>query len=524
MIIAPTYDLHAVKVSREPGSGEREPTLLDIVDAVLEAYLNPFQIRFYRDDSDVVLALKSRRIGFSLTVVCKMVRCAAAGLNDVFYFCYDDEIGKEVMDKCAELSMVVNEALVDAGYAPILGPERFSLLKKSVHFLSKKFIKSLGSRPKKARGRQGVIVFDEFAFLPYPMLALEAAMAHLDWGGQIIILSTHFGDQNPFVQLVHWAENQTLDEPSPLGPISYHRVTIIDAVKEGLFRKMCEVRGKPWSQKAEDDWLARKLAEPWADQEYLCIPAKGGDNYLPRHLVESCMEGRRVIRLRLDEGFEKRSEPDQIQFMKDWYRLNMREYFREEYLQHEVYLGWDFARSPVGDLSVLTPLRLNQDLLRDGQIILEMKGVPHNRQLELIRMMAPDMPKMRRMYIDAGSVGSYVGDECVKLFGATRCEKIAVGRPFYKEHFPALRAGFESRKLRLPADVEILSDFAAVTLDKGDPIIPHVREKSASMGSRHADAAVAVLLAYAASRVPKPSFDLRGPKKYPQRGDQWRFM
>ena len=496
-----------------------------VSEAFVSSFFDPYQVEWYNDENEIKLADKSRRTGITFATACKAVTNAITGKCSTYYMCQKEVTAQKFIKECAKITRAINRAIVASGLPSIIDVESRKPIKATkIDYLSGCEIELLSSNPDSARGLQGDVVLDEFAAMPYGMQALAAARALDTLGGRISIISTHQGEHNPFNVLCQQAQAQTPGDVDSPNYISYHRITLIDATRQGYYKRVCRNRGIEWTQEKEDKWLRRKLAEPDAAQEYLCIPSKVGENYIPREMVEACMYGGRVVRLRLEEGFEGKSESEQIKFMADWYRLNVQADFRREYREHEVYLGWDFARSPKGDLSVIVPFRLNKDLVRHAPIVIEMKGVPHNRQIELIRMMAPDMPRIRKGFIDAGAAGNYVGDETLKIFGASRWEKISVGRSFYRENFPALRAGFESRKMLLPADAELLSDFAVVTLDNGEPIVPRIKANSGVMGSRHADAAVAVLLAYAASRVPKPSFDLKTPKNYPERGDKWRFM
>src|SRR3546814_1424375 len=61
----------------------------------------------------------------------------------------------------------------------------------------------LSSRPRSLRGRQGYVIFDEFAFHDDPEELLKAGMAFIIWGGKVLVISTHNGDENPFNQLIN---------------------------------------------------------------------------------------------------------------------------------------------------------------------------------------------------------------------------------------------------------------------------------------------------------------------------------
>ncbi|MCR2726210.1 hypothetical protein NSP06_24420, partial [Salmonella enterica] len=69
-----------------------------------------------------------------------------------------------------------------------------------IRFASGFQVCALSSRPANIRGLQGHVVIDEAAFHPDVQGVLDAATALLIWGGQITIISSHNGKNNPFAQ------------------------------------------------------------------------------------------------------------------------------------------------------------------------------------------------------------------------------------------------------------------------------------------------------------------------------------
>src|SRR3546814_13124008 len=55
-----------------------------------------------------------------------------------------------------------------------------------IRFASGFEIVALSSRPRSLRGRQGYVIFDEFAFHDDPEALLQAGMAFIIWGGKEI--------------------------------------------------------------------------------------------------------------------------------------------------------------------------------------------------------------------------------------------------------------------------------------------------------------------------------------------------
>ena len=61
---------------------------------------------------------------------------------------------------------------------------------------------ALPSRPRSLRGMQGFVIIDEAAFHEDLKELMKAAIALLIWGGRVLVISTHNGEDNYFNQLV----------------------------------------------------------------------------------------------------------------------------------------------------------------------------------------------------------------------------------------------------------------------------------------------------------------------------------
>ena len=108
---------------------------------------------------------------------------------------------------------------------------------------------ALSNRPSNLRGKQGRVIIDEAAFVEDLPELLKAALALLMWGGQVIIISTHDGAENPFNELIQDVRAGNL-------PYSLHRITLDDALSAGLYRRICRVTKQDWTPEAEEAWRA----------------------------------------------------------------------------------------------------------------------------------------------------------------------------------------------------------------------------------------------------------------------------
>ncbi|MCM4741374.1 hypothetical protein MMO21_28185, partial [Escherichia coli] len=94
---------------------------------------------------------------------------------------------------------------------------------------------------------QGDVVIDEAAFHESLDELLKAAMALTMWGARVRIISTHNGVDNLFNQYIQEAREGRKD-------YSVHRITLDDAIADGLYRRICYVTGREWSPESEQKW------------------------------------------------------------------------------------------------------------------------------------------------------------------------------------------------------------------------------------------------------------------------------
>ena len=107
-----------------------------------------------------------------------------------------------------------------------------------IDFASGRKILALSNRPSNLRGKQGRVIIDEAAFVEDLPELFEGGAGPLDVGRQVIIISTHNGADNAFNQLVQDVRAGNL-------PYSPHRITLDDALHDGLYRRICQVTEKP---------------------------------------------------------------------------------------------------------------------------------------------------------------------------------------------------------------------------------------------------------------------------------------
>ena len=69
-----------------------------------------------------------------------------------------------------------------------------------------------------------------------------------------------------------------------------YRVDFDDALRQGLYQKICSERGIAWSGDGQLAWRTQIIAEcDHPDEELFCIPRQtSSESYLPRYVTERC--------------------------------------------------------------------------------------------------------------------------------------------------------------------------------------------------------------------------------------------
>ncbi|MBS3962176.1 MAG: hypothetical protein KGZ61_10170 [Sandarakinorhabdus sp.] len=231
---------------------------------------------------------KSRRIGLTWGLASYAVLRAAAhqsagGMN-AWYMGYDQEMAREFIDVCAMWARVFGIAAEDVDQEVLSDGEK-DVGAFRIRFSSGFKIVALPSVPRALRGKQGLVVIDEAAFHKDLAEVLKAALALLMWGGQVVVVSTHDGVDNPF--------NTLLDEiRSGRRKGETLTITFEDALAAGLFDRIAAVarqKGRPLSM-SRAEWIAdiRDTYGEDAGEELDCIPKSGSGALIKPEDLAAC--------------------------------------------------------------------------------------------------------------------------------------------------------------------------------------------------------------------------------------------
>ncbi len=464
---------------------------MTIEEARKNDILLAYQIAWLKDNSPLKIWEKSRRIGASWVEAFVCARLAAlaksAGGMDCFYMAYEKEMTQQFISDVAFWAKVLQVACNDIEEVVIKDEDKDVLMYK-IRFDSGFEVWALPSKARLLRSKQGHFVFDEAAFADEFHEILKAAHAFRIWGGSISILSTHNGEDNPFNQLIQDIKNGKKKW-------SLHHTTIEDALDDGLYKRICKVQNKDWSEEAQKEWLAELLEEAgeFADEEYYCIPTRAGARYFSAELIRSvAVKDKPVFRFAAEDSFTfEKAEKREKQILK-WFKE-----VKPTLLSTDlpVCAGEDFARS--GDITVLHFDTELTDGSTDTLCEIELRNVPFEQQKKFINLCFDTLKNFDGAAFDSRGNGQMIAEWAAQEYPGCIFQ-VMLTRSWYAENFPHLKAAFEDGKSNIPDDSFIKDDYRVVGLVQGIPLI--TERTGGGRSKRHGDSCVAKVMAHFAHR------------------------
>ena len=431
--------------------------------------LLPYQQRWVADSSPLKLHEKGRRIGLSWAEAYDNVVHAGAGRGDVYYQSYAHDMTAGFIDDCAgwAADLQVGADVVGETFLELDG-EKIPAFR--LPFASGKQIYAVTSAPRafRSKGRPGDrAVLDEAAFVDDLSESLKAALAFLTWGGAVRVISTHNGEGSEFNTLA-----RAIEEGDRSG--SLHTTTFQAAVAEGLYRRICQVTGRVWSQAAEDAWVAEIYATygDGADEELDCVPSPLGSAWLGWQLIRSCEH-------------EDAGNPDLFE------------------APGVTYIGNDIGRRR--DLWVAWVLHMVGDVAWTREVSILRNASFSDQDDELDRLVAKYNPV--RVAMDQTGMGEKPVEDAKRRYGEYRVEGVILTGPRRLVLATALKERFEDKTWRGPIDGDARKDLHSVKKEAGATGGPRLVVDEAQKES-HADRFWAAALAAGAASTPhvKPAY------------------
>jgi phage FluMu gp28-like protein len=475
------------------------------LDPLAEGILMKHQAAWLADHSPLKLAEKGRRTGITFaealdsTLIAMSTR--SAGGDNTWYIGDTKDKGLEFCAVCARFAKAIAKELVaieefvfddqqDDGSSRAIAAYR-------IRFKSGFQIAALSSRPANIRGLQGRVVIDEAAFHPNVRGVIDACNALLIWGGTIRIISTHNGATNAFNELIREARAGRYD-------YSIHTITFDDAVENGLYERVCLIKGWKATPEGKAEWYNR-VRRSFGNrteamrEELDAIPREGDGVAIPLAWIEACSrQEHKVLRW---------SPPaaDFVDWAEERRRASMQAWI-EEHLAPElarlpnvqVSVGGDFAMRQ--DRSAYPVGYVGQQLQRVAAFIVELRQCPYDQQKQVLFWIITGLRKFNRAVLDANGNGMVLAQEARQRFGADRVIELMPNDVWFREVGPKFRAAFEDRTIEIPADLDVRDDLRQLREARGIIKVPSdVRTEGTDGGRRHADTAVALMNFFSAT-------------------------
>ncbi|WP_099571696.1 hypothetical protein, partial [Stenotrophomonas maltophilia] len=449
---------------------------------------------------DIAVCEKGRRTGITFAQALSDTITAAsakdAGGDNVWYMADTKEKGLEFIGYVAKFAPIIARGQASRIEQHIFQDQQPDGTSRQIQAFRVRFasgfrITALSSRPENIHGLQGVVDLDEAALHKDVAKVLESATALLIWGGRIRVWSTHRGKKNPFNQLVQDVQAGRYGKKAGVIRISFD-----DAVSNGLYERVCAMRGKVATAEGKKEWYTairsaygpRKAA---MREELDVIPRDGDGSAIPSVWIDRAMpEVRPVLRLVFDDDFPKRSEKEREIWCSVWIATTLLPVLRAAVagFTGRWAIGMDFARHR--HFSVIKPAKVGQDLRRDVPFLIEMANAPTRQQEQilwaLLDALKEEFPGRWSFAGDATGPGQtlmeYTGDrygraeldtETGRYIGGP-IHEVTLSRPWYGEWMPKYIALFEDGFLSLPRDASLEDDHRAVEYVDGIPMVPRL--------------------------------------------------
>ena len=392
--------------------------------APLDFFL-PYQVRWINDASPVSIGEKSRRIGWTYASSYRAVdRRVRLGTN-LYFSSADLTTAREFVDECRKWAEFTNFAARHSVEEDVIEAEKITRF--VLTFANGARIVAGSSNPKFFRGKGGDADGDEFAFHATPRDLVKAMQpAALFAGHQLRLWSTHNGEGSYFNQLIRQARAGEMKA-------AVHRVTVLDAVEQGIVEKLFRLKGR--DDRARQEWLdSIRSTVPDEDvwnEEYMCQPSSEQSSLLSYELIRGCESGG----LRLAPTVEA---------------LGAR-------AGGLLYAGYDVGRKH--DRSVLWVNERVGDVSW-SLLMLVIASETYTAQEQRLNLLMRN-PAVRRICVDATGIGAMLAERLVQRWGH-RAEAVTFTAASKSELAMPLLRLFQDKLLRVPAEADVREDLHSV--------------------------------------------------------------
>lgn len=396
-----------------------------------EGYFIPYQLDWILDESPYKVSEKSRRVGFTYASSYRMHRkCMTRGKGFIQWVSSRDmltaqELIKDYISKWCKASNIVAKGMYGEA-VELIDTER-NIKAFVVEYPNGARLISLSSSPEAFAGKGGDVFLDEADLHDDSGRLIDMAQPCTMWGGQLEIVSAYRVNgtsSSPFAMLVKSAKS----DANPMG-IRLHRVTLLDAVAQGLVEKINSVTGRDTTREAFVAKIRASCRTQSAyNSQYLCVCDDAAGKLITLQLIAPC-------------------ELDAVEIAEIVAKNPTAPRFG----------GYDVARK-VHASAWHEYVQLGVSLYLARREI--WRGVEFDTQENWIRSRLVDkgQPRISRMAIDATGLGMHMSEHLVKAFPG-RVDAVNLESSRRTELCVALRDRFAANRIYVPADDQLRADL-----------------------------------------------------------------
>jgi len=422
-------------------------------------YFLDYQDAWINDNSPAKLWDKSRRIGatYAESYRACSIRNKIDYVRHYYFSSADESAAFEYAQYCQMWCK-----LIDAAVKRILEELEDDKGRKYNNYITE-FpngcrINCMTSNPKRFRSKGGDVVLDEYDWHDSPKEMYDAASPATTWGYDIAMLTTRSAEGTHFDALANLCKKvaaglTTFDAEQQL-EWSYHHITIIKAIQQGLAEKIFKLNQVSFEARYKlfKQCRARSRDADAFGREYLCVPSAEASTLIPYDIYQSCV---------MENCLQ-----DLVHHTKE----------RRFY-----YLGGDIGRH-----AHLTTFYIQEDVagILIPRKIISLLKTPYNVQQQVLNDLLENQNIIRGC-IDATGKGEMLAEEAARKFGEYRIEQLTFTNPL-KDHLATqILNRFEDKRIRVPNDPKVREAFHKIK--KTITAAGHIRYDATADEAGHAD-------------------------------------
>jgi phage FluMu gp28-like protein len=424
-----------------------------------------YQADWILDNSPLKILEKSRQIGMTLATAYSAVRrhVSKRWNYDTWVASRDEFQAKLFIGDCKKFAKILAPACDFFGRLTVFEEKCDSF--SSLRFSNGTVISPLSSSVNSQVGKRGSRILDEFAVHCDQKNLYVTALPGITWGGQLEILSTHRGSNNFFNELIE----EIRDGGNPK-KFSYHRVTLQDALEQGLLDKLKDKLDES-DERAEMsdveyfDFVKRGCPDEESFlQEYMCVPSDDRSAFITSDMIANCeykwsgkFGNSEQLKLTVHddmggEVFNGTEEDDCLPDSSNWELTSF------SARTDACFLGVDIGRTC--DLTVFWLLERREKLLLTRKILCMANAPFSTQERELQKFFT--IKNLKRVCMDRTGIGQQFFERATENFGKYRVEGITFTNAVKEQLAYGIRTEFENETIRIPGDDFIRADLRSV--------------------------------------------------------------